>query len=445
MSKIKYRGRTVMKPVMKRLISLVICFVMTFTVTACGKGTDQKTSNPGKDGDKVVINFFHRWPNEPKNTFFNEAVKEFESLHPNVKINVDKVLNDSYKEKIRVLASNEDLPDIFSSWSDSFAENIVSSGKVKPLDHLFEEDKEWGDNILKSQLGAFTFNGKIYGVPLTIDGKVFAYNTKIFKENGIEPPKTFEEFIKILDKLKKAGYENPIMEGLSDSWAIAHYIGTINQRLMDPAVLEKDYNPKTGEFTDLGYIDALKAFKRLTDYMGETATAIDHETARNMFVNGKVPIVYMQLSEIKYVEDQGMKDFAFFDFPPFENGKGDPNSLTGAPEGFMLSKNAPKEAEEFLKFLTSKEMAFKFTKECGQLNAIKGAVTSENASPKSLESYDLILKSSKTAPWFDNAVNASIVDIFMRGGQSMAIGEMTPEEVMNRVQKEATKLRSTSK
>lgn len=137
------------------------------------------------------------------------------------------------------------------------------------------------------------------------------------------------------------------MEGLSDGWAIAHYIGTINQRLMDPAVLEKDYNPKTGEFTDPGYIDALKAFKRLTDYMGETATAIDHETARNMFVNGKVPIVYMQLSEIKYVEDQGMKDFAFFDFPPFENGKGDPHSLTGAPEGFMLSKMHQKKLKNF--------------------------------------------------------------------------------------------------
>ncbi len=164
-----------------------------------------------------------------------------------------------------------------------------------------------------------------------------------------------------------------------------------------------------------------------------------------MFANGEVPIIYMQFAEIKYVEDAGMKDFDFFDFPPFENGKGDPHALTGAPEGFMLSKNAPKEAEEFLKFLTSKEMAFKFTKDCGQLNAIKGAVTSENASDKSLAAYNVILNATKTVPWFDNAVNINIADAFMRGCQSMVIGEMTPEDVMKTVQQEAAKLRSTAK
>lgn len=428
---------------MKRIILLIVCFAMIVPVTACGKDTDKVDSKSGED--KVVINFFHRWPNEPRNTFFNEVVEEFEALHPNVKVNVDKVLNDPYKEKIRILVSTEDLPDVFSSWSDSFAENLVSSGKVKEIDYLFEEDKEWGENILESQLGAFTFDGKLYGVPFTIDGKAFVYNKKIFQDNGIEIPKTFEELVDTLDKLKKAGYESPIMEGLSDAWAISHYMGTINQRLLDPKVIEKDYNPKIGEFTDLGYITALEAFKTLTDYMGEVATAIDHETARSMFVNGDVPIMYMQFAEIKFVEDAGMMDFGFFDFPPFENGKGDPNELTGAPEGFMLSKNAPKKAEEFLKFIISKENALKFTKDCGQLNAVKGGVTSENASSNYLDAYDVILNASKTAPWFDNAVNISIADVFMRGGQSMAIGEMTAEEVLNAVQEEATKLRETFK
>lgn len=418
---------------------------MILTVAACGNDPGQGAVNSGEGSDKVTINFFHRWPNEPRNTFYNEIIAEFEDLHPNVKVNVDKVLNDPYKEKIRVLVSNEDLPDVFASWSDSFAENIVSSGKVKTLNHLFSEDPEWGNNILESQLGAFTFDDNVYGVPLTIDGKAFVYNKKIFEDNNLEPPKTFDEFIQVLDKLQNAGYENPLMEGLSDAWAISHYMGTIFQRLLDPALLEKDYNPATGEFTDPEYLTALGVFKTLTDYMGELATAIDHETARNMFVNGEIPIIYMQFAEIKFVEDGGMADFAFFNFPTFKDGKGDPDALTGAPEGFMLSKNAPKEAEEFLKFITSKEIAAKFTKDCGQLNAIKGSVNSDNSSAQYLDAYDVILNASETASWFDNAVNVSIADVFMRGGQSMAIGEMTAEDVLQRVQEEATKLRNTSK
>jgi raffinose/stachyose/melibiose transport system substrate-binding protein len=244
-----------------------------------------------------------------------------------------------------------------------------------------------------------------------------------------------------LETLKKAGYETALVEGLTDAWAVSHYIGSIFQRVMDPAVTAKDYNVKTGEFTDPGYVKGLEAFKTLTTYMGETSTAIDHETARNMFGNGEVPVIYLQFAEIKLIEDIGGAEFGYFNFPAFVDGKGDQKALTGAPEGFMLSKNAPPEAVEFLKFLTSVENATEFTKTDGQLNAIEGGVTDDNTSAARKEAYDLILGASKSAPWFDNAVNINIGDIFMRGGQSLAIDQTTPEDIMKEVQNEAARLR----
>lgn len=35
-----------------------------------------------EDSDTVELRFFHRWPTEPKKQYFEEAVKEFEELHP---------------------------------------------------------------------------------------------------------------------------------------------------------------------------------------------------------------------------------------------------------------------------------------------------------------------------------------------------------------------------
>lgn len=423
---------------MKRLIAVVMT-ILLLALTACSSsGSSEKSSS--SNGDVVEINFFHRWPNEPRKSFYDQKIKEFMDAHPNVKINVDSVLNDSYKEKIRVLVSNDDLPDIFSSWSDSFALNLVSSDRIMPLDNLLAEDKEWSEKFIESQFSGFTFDDVTYGVPFTVDGKAFFYNKEIFKKHNIEIPKTYKEFIAVLDKLKDEGYETPLVEGLTNGWAISHYLGTIFQRVVDPAVTAKDYNEKTGEFTDAGYIKGLEVFKELTKYMGEVSTAIDHEAARNMFASGEAPIVYMQFAEVKMVEDQKKVEFGFFDFPEIEGGKGDAGALTGAPEGWMLSKNAPKEAVEFLKFLTSEETAYDFTKTDGQLNAVKGAVDEENTSPARLEAYQIVTEASATTPWFDNAVNITIADIFMRGGQSLANGQMTPKEIMEEVQAEAKRL-----
>lgn len=450
------------KSIMKRVSMMMSALVLLPILSACtpaspsttAAGTSAGTTTAGTtagtttagatttaSGEQVVIDFFHRWPNEPRKSFYDTKVKEYMDAHPNVKINVDAVLNDAYKEKIRVLVSSDDLPDIFTSWSDSFALNLVSSERILPLEDALKADTAWAGSFLESQFPGFTFDDVRWGVPFTIDGKAFFYNKAIFTENGLTPPATYEEFITVLDKLKAAGYEAPLVEGLTNAWAVSHYQGTILQRIMDPAVTAVDYEATTGEFTDPGYVKALEIFQQLTGYMGEISTAIDHETARNMFASGEAPIVYMQFAEIKMVEDNGDIEFGFFNFPTIEGGKGDQKALTGAPEGWMISKNAPPETLDFLKFLTSAETAAEFTKTDGQLNAIKGAVTEDNTSPARKEAYDIVLGASEAAPWFDNAVNINIADIFMRGGQSLATGETTPADIMKEVQEEAARLR----
>ena len=428
----------------KRIAMFLAAAILLPTLAACSSGSSQEPETPNENPsgkEEVVIDFFHRWPNEPRKSFYDQKAKEFMDANPHVKINIDAVLNDSYKEKIRVLISNDDLPDIFTSWSDSFAQNLVSSDRIQPLNEILDADKAWKDSIIESQFSGFTFDDTVYGIPFTIDGKAFFYNKTIFEENNLSVPKTYTEFVDVLKKLQAAGWEAPVVEGLTNAWAISHYMGTIFQRILDPAVIEKDYNDATGEFTDPGYIRGLEIFKELTEYMGETATAIDHETARNMFIAGEVPIVYMQFAEVKMVEDGSDVEFGFFNFPEIEGGKGDKDALTGAPEGWMLSKNAPKEAVDFLKFLTSKETAYEFTKIDGQLNAIKGGVDESNTSAFGMEAYEIVNSASTTAPWFDNAVNINIADIFMRGGQNLAIGEQSPEDIMKDVQAEAERLR----
>lgn len=398
---------------------------------------------------KVTIRFFHRWPMEPRFSYFNQVVAEFEKQNPNIKIEMDSVVNDSYKEKIRVLISSNDVPDVFTSWSDSFAYNLVKSGRVKPLNDLLAKDKAFATSFIQSQIKPFTFDGKTYGLPLTIDGKVFVYNKDIFSKAGITKiPATFDELLATLDTLKAKGYSVPLLEGLSDAWAISHYQGTMIQRYLAPEVLAKDFNEATGEFTDPGYKVVLERFQKLVSYMGPNATSLTHTEVRNQFIAGRLPLIYLQLAEFSYIQASKTKpDYGYFNFPAFADGKGDAGYLTGAPEGFMMSTTSknPEAAEKFYKFLLSKENMIKFVKDVGAPVAVIGAVNKDNSYPQLIDAIDLINSVKGATPWFDNAVNIKIADAFMRGSQAVASGGKTIDQVIADAQAAARVVRSEAK
>ena len=215
---------------------------------------------------EVTVKFFHRWPNEPKLSYLNGLIAEFEAANPDIKIVTDQVLNDSYKEKIRVLVSTDDIPDVFMSWSGSFAINLVKSGRVQPWDDLLAADPEFKDSIVESQWPPFQIDGKQYGVPWSMDGKAFFYNKTLFDELGLTVPTTLEELYAVCDKLIEAGYEEPISAGFKAPWAVSHYLGTICQRVVDPEILNNDY-VGDGDFSDEGYITALNIFKDLHNFV----------------------------------------------------------------------------------------------------------------------------------------------------------------------------------
>ena len=394
--------------------------------------------------DKVTVNFFHRWPNEPKNSYINSLIDEFEAANPDIDIVAVCVLIDSYKEKIRVLVSTDALPDVFFSWSGVFGENLTRSGRVLALDDVMARDSEWSSQIVEGQWAPFNYNGKQYGAPWSMDGKAFFYNVDVFNELGIEIPTTLNELYAVCEKLKENGYDEPISAGFSAPWAVSHYLGTICQRVVDPEVLAKDYTGG-GDFSDPAYIEALNIFKKLGEYMTSDPCSVDHEFARNAFIMGVSPMCYMQLAEMKYMRDDEELNYAFFNFPAVEDGKGDPGQLTGAPEGMMISATAKPEVQEaaikFMEFVISKEGGHRMIAECGEISCVKGAWDETNCDEKQLEAINLILAATEPAVWQDCATEATIANAFMTGGQLLLTGDMTAEDVMASVQTAAAALK----
>ncbi|MFG1955337.1 ABC transporter substrate-binding protein [Micromonospora sp. NPDC048830] len=424
-----------MRRALRRVAAVAAAFALIVPLAACSNGGDD---------DAVEIDFFHRWPNEPKNTYFAKLVKEFEAENPGIRVNVESVLNDAYKDKVKVVAGSAKAPDVMFSWSGTFLQELVEGGNVMKLDGWLKENAEVRESFYPSQLEAFAVDGSQYGLPLGMHAKLFFYNKDVFNELKLQPPTTWEEFVDVLEAIKASG-RTPIEFGAQEQWPIAHYIGTLNQRILDPKVFAGDQVASNGTFDDPGYVTSLRTLLDVSKYMNPDMTAVGHEMARKAWIDGEAPIMYLQGAEVGYLKDLDF-EYGTFNFPSVDGGKGDPAQLTGAPEGFVVAANSdhPQESLRFLKFMLSKQNGIAYTEKTGELSAVVGAVE-ESKAPAVLKGMTKeIVDASAMTPWLDNAYDPQIVKAYLSETQLMLGGQQTPEGVMDAVRAAAERVRSGS-
>ncbi len=420
------------------LISLLL--VAALLLAACGQ---QPSGGGSAATGPVTIRFFHKWPEPEHMEFYNFVIQEYEKTHPNVKIVMESVADEPYKDKIRVLMASGEVPDIYFSWAGEFSWKFARGGQALDLtDAVMNSD--WKDKIILSAVEPYKWQGKIYGVPMRINAKFMVYNKAMFEQYGLQPPTTWDEFLAVCETLKQNGV-TPIAFGDEFPWAASHYIGDFNAKLVDPAVRQADYlltAPAEQLFTDPGYVEALSRFQLLMDkgYFNEGPNGISHSGARSSFIAGKAGMMYIELEEFVTVADgMGADAFGFFQFPSGTGGKGDQKLLTGAPDGFMVYSKTkhPQEAIDFLKFLTSPEMGKEYVKRLGIPSAAVGAVSTETALPIVVAGVESINTASGMALWLDTDINIKIVEVYLPGMQAVLNGTKTPQQVMSEVQEAA--------
>lgn len=389
------------------------------------------------------LKVFHRWPNAPFKTYIDSVIADFEKANPGVKVVTDQVLNDAYKDKIRVVLGSSNQPDVFFSWSGEWAHNISRNGRSLDLTPVLAASPDWADSIIAAQVEPFTLDGKIYGVPWQMDGKAVFYNKTVFDSLGLTEPATFGELMALCGKLKDAGH-TPLLFGSKAAWAVSHYIGTFNERILPPEVLVRDYDRKTGEFTHPGYVTALEKFAELSSCMNPAPNGIDHEAERNAFIAGRGAMSYLQYAEMGFLKKAEFP-YGFFIFPAIEGGEGNQTSLQGAPQGWMISADTPNKdvAVKFLQHLLSPEMGARLTSETGIISPIKGAITPASATPEQIVAFEQIMNAGDPYLWLDTALDAQVADAYMKGVQLLLDGQKTPAEVMADVQAAAKRVRES--
>lgn len=396
---------------------------------------------PAHASSTVTISFLEKWPEPQYAPYFQKVVADYEKSHPNVSINLQAVGDQPYKDKIRVLTAAGALPDIYFSWAGDFAKKFVRGHLAADLTKAFY-GSSWHNTIGRGPVQAFTYGGKLYGIPMDLDAKFFVYNTAMFKQYHLTAPKTLNDLYKACTVLKSHNIQ-PIAFGNQYGWPAIHYLTTLNNAYVPQSTLNRDYNPAIGKFTDKGYVQALTTFKKINDAcLTPHANGIAHEAAQAQLLAGRAAMQYVELVEfVNFTASQKApasfaNNWSYFKFPTVSGAKGNQGYLTGAPDGFMVSSHTKHftEAIDFLKYFTNKSNAQLMTKMLGWGSPVKGSATKSNTFPQLRSAIAAINHAKGMNIWLDTVTNALVAQAYLAGAEALLDGSKTPAQVMAGVQ-----------
>lgn len=286
----------------KKLLSLLLVGTMVAgLITGCGSSSkDTSKSDSGKSkGGKVVLNVInYHVGTDYAADYYKYLFDAFKKTDEgkNVEFNFEEIpTTDAFNQKIKLLISSGDLPDIVLNGGNNITALAAKSGKVQDLTQYLEDDKKWKAMFSDTDLEFNSYKGKVYGIPVSKEISYIYYNKDLFKKAGIEAPETgyatWDEFFAACDKLKAKGITPVSMDSadlgwLSNLW-YSGLIGTAGKEGNDfmNKQYPTDYNTSVVE-------DATATLqKMLQKYTTSDALGGKYDTMATHFFNGEVAML----------------------------------------------------------------------------------------------------------------------------------------------------------
>ncbi len=408
----------------------------------CSSSDETAKDSGGSSSDKTVVKMMHLWPEGSSNaqfTIVDDIIKAYEEENPDVDIQTEILGNEQYKEKIKVLSASNELPDVGITWAAGYMKPFVDGNMFAPLDDIVEKDK-----FVAGTLDAFSVEEKPYALPLELNITPVYYNKEIFENYNLEAPKTYDEFLNVVETLVDNGV-TPITLGNKDRWTGSMWYMYLADRIGGPESLNNAIN-RTGSFEDPALVKAAEEIENLVnmDAFVKGFNGLSNDEAKGYFMNEQAAMYLMATWELpNYTTspdvDQEFKDkIGYFKFPTYEGGKGDIDSYVGGPGvGLFVSEQSKvkDEAKEFVSYLVD-EWGKRSVVDAGVIPATVVDTSAGDLHPMYIDILNDLGNASNLTLYADVQMSAGVADVHLNQIQALFGGQTTPEE-FTKTQEEA--------
>ncbi|MBV8279701.1 MAG: carbohydrate ABC transporter substrate-binding protein, partial [Verrucomicrobia bacterium] len=153
------------------------------------------------------------WRSDDLKVWRDKIIPVFTKTHPDIEVVFTPTAPTEYNAVLDAKLKAGTAGDLIACRPFDKSLDIYNAGQIAELTDLPGIDK-----FSKFALAAWsTDDGKTsFAVPMASVIHGFIYNKKIFNELGLSIPKTEQEFLAVLDKIKKNGKYVPLVIGTKD-------------------------------------------------------------------------------------------------------------------------------------------------------------------------------------------------------------------------------------
>jgi ABC-type sugar transport system permease subunit/ABC-type glycerol-3-phosphate transport system substrate-binding protein len=312
--------------------------------------------------------------------FYEETARAFEELRPDVTIRLygDPRITD----RLRIRIIDGDLPDAAMPLN-LLIPTLARAGRLvdlRPaLDGLnWEGDARWGDTFLPGALNSWVIDDGVYGLPFGYAAWTLFFNRAMFRENGWEEPRTWDEFFALCERIRAAGIAPVSLTGIYGNYpdaflrsAFYSLAGSDGWRAINELEPGARLDPRyeraaavlrriTQEFTLRGWEGATHTAAQLAFLQGQSAMTVSGSWMINEMA-GRIP--------------EGF-EIGSMNFPVFPEGVADPTTIQAGADNFFLFATGDPEREratvDFFRFMTSRARAEAFVRRVDAPVAVRG-------------------------------------------------------------------------
>jgi len=274
-------------------------------------------------------------------------------------VTLNTVAIEQFRAQLSTYLTSANPPDVLTWYAGSVARDYASKGLLLDISDLWEGTGAASGYSKALKDLSTADDGKQIFMPTNYYWWSVFFLKSHFKEWGVQPPTTWDEFISLCDRLKKDGI-HPLANGIgSTPWMASGWFDILNLRV-NGADFHKELLAGKHSFDSAEVRKTMSYYTQLVPYFDPNMASYAWQDAVTPLVQGKDAMYLTGAFISQNITTGDPDDLDFFTVPVIDPSI--PRAEEAPTDGYFASAKTkdPKATKEFLSFLASPESQQQF-------------------------------------------------------------------------------------